>query len=166
MKSSLHLLVGSAAFYGATKIYGQNLLLPAQAGVPLQFAAVLYAAHELHTEAPAVALVIKTVFYRPMMPWIAPSSLMWDYIVYPHIHALVTMMHHQGHNPRGSRLGGVASSVAAMLKNQPSLLDGDGVLIVPQVPSPVKAMPWIAPPRPSVAPAFPAARRSTLRLAA
>lgn len=131
MRSSFHLLVGSAAFYGAAKIYGQNLLLPAQAGRPPQFVAVVYAAYDLYTGSPAAALIIKTAFTRPMVPDIAPGSLVWNDIVLPELATLVAVVGQQARNPHSLRLGGVAARVAAMLQSQPLVLSGCGTLMVP-----------------------------------
>lgn len=141
-------------------------MLSGRDGVPDQFAAIVYAAHDLHTEAPAAALVIKTVFSRPMMPRIAPGNLMWDNVVQPHVHTLAALLLHSSHNTRGPRLGGVATHVATMLKNQPGLLNGGGVLIVPHAQAPIPAMPPPAPAALTGVPAFPVARRPALSLAA
>lgn len=166
MRSSFHLLVGSAAFYGAAKIYGQNLLLPAQAGRPPQFVAVVYAAYDLYTGSPAAALIIKTAFTRPMVPDIAPGSLVWNDIVLPELATLVAVVGQQARNPRSLRLGGVAARVAAMLQSQPLVLSGGGTLMVPASPLSQSSEPHWFQPAPASVPAFPITRRSTLCLAA
>lgn len=141
MKSSFHILVSSIQMRREILILGQNMLLPAQHGLPPQFAAVVYAAHDLHTEAPAAALLIKTAFSRPMMPLISPGNPVWDDVVLPHLELMLETVGQQARQPRGPRLGGIAEQVSRLVKNHPSMLTGGGALLMPQIdlPLPVQA---------------------------
>jgi hypothetical protein len=165
MKSSLHLLISRAAFGGLAGIYGQNVLLPMQAGLPPQFAAVVYAARDLHSGAPAAALIIQAVFSQPMMPRIVPGSPWWDDIILPRLSALLVQVRQHAENPRGPRLGGVAAGVASLVRQQSALLSGGGALLVPPGPPP-SGHPLLPMSPPPGVPAFPVARRSSLSLAA
>jgi hypothetical protein len=128
---SFHLINSSSLSSGEILILGQNILLPVQAGLAPQYAAVIYAASAWVANAPAAGLVIKTAFSRPMVPDIKPGNMVWEQVVAPHLQNLIEMVVFQSMNPRGPRLGGVSQQVNNLIKRQTVALRGGGALLLP-----------------------------------
>lgn len=137
--TSLHTLVGPAKVQGEMVFLGQNILLPLADDSRPRFAAVIYAARSSDLDTPAVALLIKLAFTKPMMPLISPGHRLWEQLVKPHLQNLKNTLLKHEISGQASQLGAVSTEIASLVRYESRLLLEGGALMLPPPPLPQAA---------------------------
>ena len=112
MNTPYLLPVGPVNPQGKITYLSQNLLQSDAGRAGPRYVTILYASLGSQADAPAVALLIKSTFSKPMMPLIIPGHLLWDEWVQPKIHSMHRMLRSLAHSTKTPRLGDIVTQVA------------------------------------------------------